>query len=48
MIGKGSGLSVGEFERSLVEKQTQPEVFLAEMEAVAPLSVLLSLMNLGE
>ena len=38
-------LGFGEFERSFVKKQTRREAFLEEMEAVAPFSVLLSLLE---
>ena len=45
MVGKERQLGFGECERSLVKKQTRGEMFLAEMEAVVPFSVLLSLLE---
>ena len=45
MIGKERQLGFGEFERSFVKKQTRREAFLAEMEAVVPFSLLLSLLE---
>lgn len=43
MLGQERQLGCGEFKRSFVKKQPRREAFLAEMEIVAPFSVLLSL-----
>ena len=45
MWGKEHQLSFSECERSFVKKPTRRETFLAEMEAVVPFSVLLSLIE---
>ena len=45
MWGKERQLSFSECERSFVKKPTRRETFLAEMEAVVPFSVLLSLIE---
>ena len=45
MVGKECPLGFGELERGNVKKQTRREAFLAEMEAVVPFSLLVSLLE---
>ena len=45
MVGKERQLGFGELERGNVKKQTRRETFLAEMEAVAPFSLLVGLLE---